>query len=372
MKRQMNGHQVVQLMEQFSPKHLAMEGDPVGLQVGRLNRKVDKVLLTLDVTNEIVEEAIKSGAGMIIAHHPLIFRPLRSINLEEPSGQVIEKIIKHDLTVFAAHTNLDITKGGVNDWLAEKLGIQNPQVLVPTFEDKYKKLIVFVPGTHEETVRSALAEAGAGQIGDYSDCSFTSNGTGRFKPGAGSDPFIGTSGVVESVEEVKIEVIYQASLEKKVLKALKQSHPYEEPAYDVFEQSMPGEKYGLGRVGAVEPVSLKDFAEKVKQTLDVPMVRVTGDHDKLVKKAAVLGGMGSKYMQSARFSGADVYITGDIDFHTAQDAEALGLSIIDPGHHVEKVMKKGLAKQLSEMAEKQGFEIDFIPSALSTEPFKFV
>ncbi|TFD92313.1 Nif3-like dinuclear metal center hexameric protein [Jeotgalibacillus sp. R-1-5s-1] len=372
MKRQMNGHQVVQLMEQFSPKHLAMEGDPVGLQVGRLSRKVDKVLITLDVTNEVVEEAIKSGAGMIIAHHPLLFRPLRSINMEEPSGQVIEKIIKHDLTVFAAHTNLDITKGGVNDWLAEKLDIQNSQVLVPTFEDKYKKLIVFVPGTHEETVRSALAEAGAGQIGDYSDCSFTSVGTGKFKPGASSDPFIGTSGVVESVEEVKIEVIYQTSLEKKVLKALKQSHPYEEPAYDVFEQSMPGEKYGLGRVGAVEPVKLKDFAEKVKQTLDVPVVRVTGDQDKLIKKAAVLGGMGSKYMQSARFAGADVYITGDIDFHTAQDAEALGLSIIDPGHHVEKVMKEGLANQLSEMAEKQGFEIDFIPSALSTEPFKFV
>lgn len=371
--KQANGHQVVQLLEQFSPKSLAMEGDPVGLQTGALNRNVTKVLTTLDVTHEVVDEAIEKGANFIIAHHPLIFRPLKSINLETAAGKLLEKCIKHDIAVFAAHTNLDVAKGGVNDMLSEALELQQPQVLVKTFEDQYKKLIVFVPESHASIVREAITAAGAGQIGDYSDCTFTTVGTGRFKPGAGADPFIGQKDTIEEVKEEKVESIFLSSHEKQVLKALKSAHPYEEPAYDIFNQSMQGEVYGLGRVGKLkEPLTLGAFAEHVKKKLNVPALRVTGDPDKKIKKAAVLGGMGSKYFQTAKFAGADVYVTGDVDFHTALDAEAAGLSIIDPGHHVEEIMKNGLAVELKKRAEKEGLNVEFLPSALSTEPFTFI
>ncbi|MDZ5712191.1 Nif3-like dinuclear metal center hexameric protein [Jeotgalibacillus haloalkalitolerans] len=371
--KQVNGHQVVQLLEQFSPKAFAMEGDPVGLQTGALNRKVSKVLTTLDVTHEVVDEAIEKGANFIIAHHPLIFRPLKTINLETSAGRLIEKCIKNDITVFAAHTNLDVAKGGVNDMLSEALGLQEPSVLVKTFEDTYKKLIVFVPETHASIVRDAITAAGAGQIGDYSDCTFTTAGTGRFKPDTNAKPFIGEQGSIEEVKEEKVESIFKASNEKEILHALKSSHPYEEPAFDVFEQSIPGEVYGLGRVGKLkEPVSLGEFTAFVKKQLNVPAVRVTGDPEKQIKKAAVLGGMGSKYFQTAKFAGADVYITGDVDFHTAQDAEAAGLSIIDPGHHVEEIMKTGLAVELTKRANNEGLNVEFIPSSLSTEPFTFM
>lgn len=370
--KQVNGHQVVQLLEQFSPKALAMEGDPVGLQMGALNRKVSKVLTTLDVTHEVVDEAINKGAGFIIAHHPLIFRPLKSINLETNAGTLIEKCIKNDITIFAAHTNLDVVKGGVNDMLAEALELQDSQVLVKTYEDAYKKIIVFVPESHATAVREALTAAGVGNIGDYSDCTFTSEGIGRFKPGTDTDPFIGERGTVEEVKEVKIESIFLSSDEQAILKALRSSHPYEEPAYDIFTQSIEGEVYGLGRVGKLkEPVTLGDFTKYVKKQLNVAALRVTGDPKKKIKKAAVLGGMGSKYYQTAKFAGADVYITGDVDFHTAQDAEAAGISIIDPGHHVEEIMKSGLAGELNNRAQKEGLNVEFIPSELSTEPFRF-
>ncbi|AJD91482.1 hypothetical protein JMA_21650 [Jeotgalibacillus malaysiensis] len=371
--KQVNGHQVVQLLEQFSPKYLAMEGDPIGLQVGALNRKVTKVLTTLDVTHEVVEEAIKKGANFIIAHHPLLFRPLKSINLETTAGTLVEKCIKNDITIFAAHTNLDVARGGVNDMLAEALELKELKVLVKTYEDSYKKLIVFVPPSHASAVREAITSAGAGQIGDYSDCTFTTEGTGRFKPGSEADPFIGERGTPEEVQEVKIESIFLASHKNKILKAMKSSHPYEEPAYDIFDQSIQGEIYGLGRVGKLEdPVELGEFAEDVKKKLNIPALRVTGDPSKKIKKVAVLGGMGSKYYQTAKFAGADVYITGDVDFHTAQDAEAAGISIIDPGHHVEEVMKKGLSEELEKRAKKEGLNVEFVYSELSTEPFTFL
>ncbi|KIL48551.1 hypothetical protein KP77_23380 [Jeotgalibacillus alimentarius] len=371
--KQPNGHQIVGLLEQFSPKSLAMEGDPIGLQSGALNRKVSKVMTTLDVTNEVVDEAIEKGANFIIAHHPLLFRPLKSINLETNAGKLIEKCIKNDITVYAAHTNLDVAKGGVNDMLAEALDLKETEVLVKTYEDEYKKLIVFVPESHADEVRKAVTAAGAGQIGDYSDCTFTSNGTGRFTPGDESNPFLGEQGKPEAAAEVKIESIFLSSKEREVIKAMKSAHPYEEPAYDIFTESLPGEKYGLGRVGKLSAqMTLRDFAEVVKRKLGVPALRMTGDPEKIIKKAAVLGGMGSKYYQTAKFAGADVYVTGDVDFHTAQDAEAAGISIIDPGHHVEEIMKTGLASELTVRAENERLKVEFVASALTTEPFKFI
>jgi dinuclear metal center YbgI/SA1388 family protein len=367
-----NGHEIIQLFEQFSPKGLAMEGDKIGLQIGRLNKKVERVLVTLDVLENVIDEAVKKDVQLIIAHHPPIFRPLKNVITDTTQGRMIEKLLKHDIAVYAAHTNLDVANGGVNDLLAKALEIKNPEVLVPTVETALKKIVVFVPVENAERVRQALGNSGAGFIGNYSHCSFSTNGTGRFLPGDQTSPYIGHPGVMENVDEVRIETIVPEMQVKKVLTAMLKAHPYEEPAFDVYPVENKGEVLGLGRIGTVNEMTLSEFAEKVKKALEVDRVRVVGNLDAKVKKVAVLGGDGNKYFSQAKFKGADVYVTGDIYYHTAHDAMMQGLNMIDPGHNVEKVMKKGVAQALGELCQKAGFEVEFIPSEENTDPFQFI
>ncbi|WP_423407426.1 Nif3-like dinuclear metal center hexameric protein [Heyndrickxia sp. MSNUG] len=370
--KKVNGHEVIQLFEQFSPKAFAMEGDKIGLQIGALNQPVQTVLVALDVNEEVVDEAIAKNAKLIIAHHPPIFRPLQKIATDTPAGRIIAKLIKHDIAVYAAHTNLDVAVGGVNDLLAEALGLQNSEVLVPTYEDSLKKLVVFVPAENAEQLREALGNAGAGSIGNYSYCSFTVAGEGRFLPGEYTNPHIGVKGKLEAVNEVRIETIFPLSIEKKVLQAMIKAHPYEEVAYDVYRIENKERTLGLGRIGHVEPTTLGEFAARVKEVLEVDTVRVVGDLNSKVKKVAVLGGDGNKYYSQAKFRGADVYITGDIYYHTAHDAMMSGLNMIDPGHNVEKVMKKGVASVMEKLCREKGYEVQFIPSEIGTDPFTFI
>ncbi|PJN90858.1 Nif3-like dinuclear metal center hexameric protein [Bacillus sp. mrc49] len=368
-----NGNQIIELFEQFSPKQYAMEGDPIGLHVGQLNKTVTKVMIALDVLEEVVDEAIEQGVELIIAHHPLIYRPLKRIDTMAAGGRIIEKLIKHDIAVYAAHTNLDVAKGGVNDLLAEALQLRETQVLVPTHETRLKKLAVYVPKAAEEKLRDALGKAGAGAIGNYSHCSFSSEGTGRFLPGEGSEPVIGSQGRLEAVAEIRIETVFPENIEKKVLAAMLKAHPYEEVAYDIYQLENQGESLGLGKIGVLaEEMTLEQFADHVKVTLDVDRVRVVGDWQSRIKKVAVLGGDGNKYITAAKFKGADVYVTGDMYYHTAHDAMMLGLNIVDPGHNVEKVMKKGVARMLGEMCRDRNFDVEFIPSQVNTDPFRFI
>jgi dinuclear metal center YbgI/SA1388 family protein len=370
--KKVNGHEVIQLFEQFSPKAFAMEGDKIGLQIGALNQPVENVLIALDVTEEVVEEAIAKNVQLIIAHHPPIFRPLKKIATDTPAGRMIARLIKHDIAVYAAHTNLDVAKGGVNDLLAEALGLKDPQVLVPTYEDQLKKLVVFVPEENAEQIREALGNAGAGAIGDYSHCSFTASGKGRFLPGENTNPHIGEQGKLEAVNEVRIETVFPQSIEKKVIQAMIKAHPYEEVAYDVYRLDNSGEQLGLGRIGKVEETTLGDYANFVKEALGVNKVRVVGDLNAKVKKAAVLGGDGNKYFTQAKFRGADVYITGDIYYHTAHDALMDGLNMIDPGHNVEKIMKKGTASVMERLCKEKGYDVRFLASEIDTDPFTFI
>ncbi len=367
-----NGHEIIQLFEQFSPKGLAMEGDKIGLQIGRLNQKVERIMIALDVLDNVIDEAIEKNVQLIIAHHPIIYRPLKNLLTDTTQGKMIQKLLKHDIAVYAAHTNLDVARDGVNDLLAEALGLENAEVLVPTFDTKLKKLVVFVPASHEEEIRQVLGNAGAGFIGNYSHCSFSANGTGRFLPGDNTNPFVGKAGKLEEVEEVRLETIVPEPLLKKTIMAMIKAHPYEEVAYDVYPLENKGETLGLGRIGYVNEMTLGEFAEKVKIALEVPHLRVVGDLTSKVKKVAVLGGDGNKYFMNAKFKGADVYVTGDIYYHTAHDAMMQGLNMIDPGHNVEKVMKKGLTKVLEKMCLESGFDVEIFPSEGNTDPFQFL
>lgn len=372
--KNVNGHEVISLFEQWCPKKYAMEGDPVGLHIGQLNQAVKRVLVTLDVNEVVVDEAIEKGAQLIIAHHPPLFRPLKQVWTDTPQGKMIAKCIKHNIAVYAAHTNLDVVPGGVNDMLAEKLGLTNTTVLQQTYEENVYKLVVFCPLTHAQELRLGLAEAGAGQLGNYSGCSYTLKGIGRFIPTNDANPFIGQQGQMAEVEEERIEVIVEESKLRSVVKKMLQHHPYEEPAYDVIpllRQQQNG--LGLGRVGKLqEPMSLASFAELVKKNLRVPALRFVGNPEKEIETVAVLGGDGNKYITAAKRQGADVLVTGDMYYHVAQDAEAMDLALIDPGHHMEEVMKEGVALKMTTLCEEKGYHVEFIPSSIKTEPFQFL
>ncbi len=371
-----NGQEVIQVFEAWSPKKLAcMDNDPIGLAIGTLNKPVSKVLVTLDVNEAVANEAIEKGCELIIAHHPPIFRRLANIRTDHPAGRLYEKLIKHDIAVYAAHTNLDVAEGGgVNDLLADALQLKNRSILEETYAENLLKLAVFIPTANAQALREALANAGgAGRIGDYEACSYTTTGEGRFRALAGANPFVGSVGELHVEEEVKVEVVFPESIKGRVLKAMLTSHPYEEPAYDVIRLEQQTNVMGLGRVGYLtKEMTLQQFAEFVKQQLDVPAVRVVGDLQSKVSKVALVGGDGNKYIYAAKRAGADVFLTGDMYFHTAQDAQAIDLQIVDPGHHVEKVMIAGVANKMTELCEDKKYLVEFIQSTIHTEPFLFV
>ncbi|MEG0260108.1 MAG: Nif3-like dinuclear metal center hexameric protein [Lysinibacillus sp.] len=369
-----NGHEIIQLFESWSPKKLAcMDNDPIGLAIGTLNKPITKVLVTLDVNAAVVDEAIAKGCELIIAHHPPIFRKLAHIRTDNPAGQLYEKLIKNDIAVYAAHTNLDVAEGGVNDLLADALQLKNRTFLEETYAEDVLKLAVFVPMDEANSLREALAKAGAGQIGAYEACSYTMSGEGRFRALEGAKPYVGAVGELHIEQEVKIEVILPSSIKNRVLKAMLTAHPYEEPAYDVIRLDQQTNVMGIGRVGTLpNEMTLREFAAFAKQQLDVPCVRVVGDLDSTVKKVALVGGDGNKYIYAAKRAGADVFLTGDMYFHTAQDAQAMGLQIVDPGHHVEKVMIAGVAKKMTTLCNEKQYTVDFLQSEIHTEPFVFV
>ncbi len=364
---------VVQWMESWAPTSFAEEGDKVGLQIGSMRSPVHRVAVALDVTEAVADEAIERGASLIIAHHPIIFRPLAALRTDRPDGRLIAKLVKHDISVYASHTNLDVAVGGVNDLLAQALGLTATRPLKTSVSETLYKLVTYVPPSHVDAVRDAVFAAGAGRIGKYSHCGFTSGGTGTFLPGEGAQPFLGEPGKLESASEQRFETVVPESRKAAAVKALLAAHPYEEVAYDVFRLELEGAAYGLGRVGTLEaPMTLQAFAESAKAAFGVPALRIAGDPSRTVKKVAVLGGSGRSYVKHAIAAGADVFVTGDLDHHTAHDAIAAGLALVDPGHHIEQIMKAAVAGRLNEHASKAGWEIEAFASTGSTEPFVFL
>ncbi len=361
---------VIKKLEEWFPKKLAYDKDPIGLHIGNVNRPLTTALVTLDVTLAVVEEAIEKGSNLIIAHHPFIYRPLATVNTNTPKGKIIELCIKHDICVYCMHTNFDIATNGMNDCLAHALGLKNIKPLIPTKREEYVKLIVYVPQTHVEKVRQAMGDLGVGQIGNYSHCTFVSEGIGSFKPLTNSNPFIGEVNQLEHVNESKIEGVVQASEVQSVISKIKEVHPYEEMAYDVYplQVTMPGAQYGLGRVGNIsEPLEAAAYIKQVKQALNISNARFVGNLNKKIKTVAVIGGSGSSYFGPVKARKVDLFITGDVGFHDAQDAQDMGLNVLDVGHHAECIMKQHVANLLNEWVA--GIAID---SKISTEPFQFV
>ncbi|SFS81708.1 Nif3-like dinuclear metal center hexameric protein [Marininema halotolerans] len=363
------GTELIQAMEVWAPKHMAMEKDRIGLQVGEPDEEVKGVLVALDVTEAVVDEAIRMGANWIVAHHAIIFRPLKDLRTDRPAGRMYAKLLTHKINVFIAHTNLDAAEGGVNDVMCDLLGIKDREVLLPTNRPSYHKIVVFIPDSHHEKVLTAMCEAGAGAIGDYSHCTFNLEGTGTFLPGAGSDPYIGKQGELAKVSEVRLETIVSTEVRESVIQAMKNAHPYEEVAYDMYPLDLQGKVVGIGRVGSLpSTMTLQELAEKMKTAYRLTGLRMVGEPDHLVNRVAVLGGSGGGYYREALSQGADVYITGDLDHHTVMDAKAEGLTLLDPGHHAEELVLETVKDRLQKMLPSVQVEV----TTVDTNPFTFV
>ncbi|MER2225469.1 MAG: Nif3-like dinuclear metal center hexameric protein [Carnobacterium sp.] len=369
------GSEFIQKFESFAPKYLAEAGDPVGLAVGTLKKPIKKMMVTLDVRPEVVQEAIEQHVDFIFAHHPPIFRPLKNLATDDAQTKMYADLLKNDITVYAAHTNLDVATNGMNTWLADELNLTETEILHVTKRLAYKKIAVFVPKENEEEVRKALTAAGAGQIGpNYKDCTYTFEGIGRFTPINHANPTIGEIDEPEHVAEVRIEVVFPEHLTQTIEKALFEAHPYEEPPYDLYTIENFVDEYGLGRIGNLaEPVTVQEFAQKVKETFGVSGLRyVTPDKDKLIQRVAVCGGDAGGYYPDALSKNADVFITGDVYYHTAHDMLADGLSVIDPGHHIESICKPKLVELFTEWKSDLEWDFDIILSELNTDPYEFI
>jgi dinuclear metal center YbgI/SA1388 family protein len=364
---------IFRLIEEIAPCDLAESWDNSGFQIGDPQAEIEKALLTIDVDIAVAQEAVNRGAGLIISHHPLMMQPPRSINVRQPLGELISYLIHNNITVYAAHTNLDAAVGGVSDVLARRLGLVNPAVLHQTGLARFCKLVVFVPVGHEDNVRKAVLDAGAGWIGKYSHCSFMSRGLGTFKPLAGSTPYLGRAGELEQVEEVRLETVVPAAVLKKAVRAMIEAHPYEEVAYDVLPLENRGAASGLGRVGNLaEPLSLSQFAGVVKAALELSTVRMGGRPDSTVKTVAVCGGAGADLWPEALKAGADVIVTGDLKYHTAQDMVAAGINFIDAGHYgTESVVLPMLLEYLTDICIETNINLELLLSKTNTDPFAY-
>ncbi|MBS3947724.1 MAG: Nif3-like dinuclear metal center hexameric protein [Dethiobacter sp.] len=362
---------LISYLEQFAPRRLAYDWDNVGLLVGSQQATVHKILIALDVDARVLEEALALRADFIVSHHPLIFRPLKALRTDLPAGKLIATALAAGISIFAAHTNLDATAGGVSDTLADCLGVSETEILRVTGSDTLEKIVVFVPEGHEDNVRRAMAAAGAGRIGNYSHCTFQTKGTGTFMPLLGATPFIGEHGKLEEVEELRVETVFPATLRNRVVRALLKAHPYEEVAYDLYPLQNEWHSFGLGRVGLVNACTLTEFAQVVQENLAVRNVRIVGDGSAIVRKVAVCGGSGGDLIQAALFAGADVLVTGDVRYHEAQEAMAVGLAVIDAGHDAtEKVIVPVLRDYLLARIRESGETAEVVASTVGTSPWR--
>ncbi|MFA5623715.1 MAG: Nif3-like dinuclear metal center hexameric protein [Bradymonadales bacterium] len=323
--------------EAFPPK-LAETWDNVGLQIGDPNASVQKVLLCLELTPRIVQEAIDCACGLVIAHHPLIFKPLLAVTRQDPVASMLMDMLEAGIGLFVAHTNCDAGTKSISQYLAHSLKLKRQRFLLPKKHNTAYKLVLYTPESDSDRVVDALHDAGAGRIGNYHHVSFRAKGTGRFSSTEHAKPAIGSAGSSESVREEKAELIVDDKHLHAVIDALYTQHPYEEPAFDLYrlENKVNGinDQFGYGCIGELDaPRSLAAFITELKSAWMLNSVRFCGDSAALVQKIAILNGSGAKFLLDAKAAGADVFITGDCSHHDFDGALRYGISLIDAGHY---------------------------------------
>jgi dinuclear metal center YbgI/SA1388 family protein len=363
---------IIEIIDIIAPSRLAEEWDNVGLQVGDPAAPVSRIMVSLDPGDEAIEAAVAAQCQLLLTHHPLIFRPLQTINFADPSGALIGKALRNSLSIVSLHTNYDIAEGGVNDLLAARLGVVSPVPLAVTDIESLVKLAVFVPKGYEETVSQALFRF-SGNLGNYSECSFRVEGQGTFTPHEGAAPFIGSIGKREYAEETRIEVLLRKADVEPALAELRSVHPYEEPAVDLYPLLNNGARKGLGRIGTLkEPLSLEQFVSRIKEEFAVEGLRYVGAGSRALERVALCGGSGSSLLREAHSQGADVLVTGDVKYHDAHEALALGVALVDLGHFASELpMVEGLVTRLKSELRARDFVAELMVCTGEKDPFRY-
>ena len=359
--------EAIQVLEQAAPLSYQEGYDNAGLLTGNSNWNCTGILCTLDATEQVIMEAKERRCNLVVAHHPIIFGGLKKITGRNYVEKSVISAIKHDIVIYAIHTNLDNVLHGVNNRIADRLGLVSRRILAPK-DGQLMKLCSFVPLAQADELRTALFEAGAGHIGRYSDCSFNVEGTGTFKGGAGTNPFAGNPGELHREKEVKLEVIFPAHLQSRLVAALLKSHPYEEVAYDIIPLANEHPEVGSGLIGELpEPVTEEGFLHILKNTFELSIVRHTPLLGKKIQKVALCGGAGSFLTGRALAAGADVYVTADVKYHEFFDANDR-LVIADIGHWESEQYTSELLVELLQ-AKFPTFAV--LKSAINTNPVRY-
>jgi dinuclear metal center YbgI/SA1388 family protein len=359
--------QLTTYLESIAPLAYQEDYDNAGLIVGNPDQEIHQVLISLDCVEAVVDEAIATNCQVIISHHPIVFKGLKKFNSKTYVERVVEKAIRNNIALYAIHTNLDSVQTGVNARICEMLGLENPRILVPK-QGLLKKLVTYVPTNHVDQVRNALFHAGAGTIGNYSECSFNAEGSGTFKGNEDSDPYVGEPGVRHTEEETRIETVYPANLESKILMALILAHPYEEVAYDLYALTNQNQQVGSGMIGELEqPMHAEEFLYHLKEKMHVHIIRHTAFTGKPIKKVAVCGGSGGFLLKHAIGAGADIFITADYKYHEFFDADGK-IIIADIGHFESEQFTQQL---LQEMISKRFHDLPIRLTSVNTNPVRY-
>ena len=359
--------EITAYLESIAPLAYQESYDNSGLIVGHPDDEVNKALISLDCTEEVVDEAIAKGCDIIISHHPIVFKGLKRFNNKNYVERTVIKAIKNNIALYAIHTNLDNVLGGVSSKIAEKLGLVNHAILSPK-TGLLKKLVVYVPRANVEEVRQALFDAGAGNIGDYDHCSYNTAGYGTFRPLVGANPAIGEVGTQERVEETKIEVIFPQQLERQIVVSMLAAHPYEEVAYHTILLDNKLQYVGSGAIGNLDtPLAAQEFLTYLKQKLNLNVIRHTKLLDKKISRVAVCGGAGGFLLGDAKRSGADIFITADYKYHEFFDAED-DIIIADIGHYESEQFTQEL---LLEIIQKKFVNFAVLLTGIDTNPIKY-
>lgn len=365
---------IIDLMESIAPQQLAEEWDNSGLQCGDVSWPVKHIVVALDPSPSVVNAACDKKADLLITHHPLMFNPLKNIILNTTIGKIINLSVCRKLAIFTAHTNLDCVCGGLNDVFAEKIGLKNLRLLNSVNTSDDYKIVVYVPADSYQKVLSAVLETKAGIIDDYTCCTFRHGGTGTFKPGKVSNPVIGKVNKINEVNEVKIETRVRKKYLKNVIDQIRRHHPYEAMAYDIYPLYDIENQNGIGRLGELEsPMTLDRLSGEIKTRFGLKMVKVAGQLDMLVKKVAICTGSGSGLMKHFFASDADVFISGDLKFHDARDAENQSRGLIDIGHFAsEELMIDMIKGRLGKMIKDNGLNVKVEALRQEEDPYLYL
>jgi dinuclear metal center YbgI/SA1388 family protein len=359
--------EIIQQLEQWAPKAFQESYDNCGIQTGNVNHELTGVLISLDVTEKVIDEAIQRQCNFIIAHHPLLFKGLKNITGKNDTERCVIKAIKHDITVYAIHTNLDHIPQGVNYKICQLLGLQELQTLSPK-SGLLSKLVTYVPVEDQEKVLTALFEAGAGHIGNYSSCAFRTDGVGSFKPHSSANPTIGKINALEQVFETKIETIFPNHLQTAIISALKKVHPYEEVAFDVIALQNEWGTVGTGMVGTLnKSMTVNEFNAHLKEKMKLTAFKFTSAFQGQIEKVAVCGGSGSFLLNTALAAGAQAFVTADFKYHEFFDAEDK-IVVADIGHYESEVFTKEL---IYDYLKEKFSNIAVLISEINTNPIHY-